>query len=391
MAKRQRISVAPPLARFGSDDLRKLRRHLAEQNSKTSAVEVSRLPELQLQPDGTVKPSRSGSAYRYTTSALQRVCTMASSGLFQLVDDVSGQVRRNNDLDQAYSVADAVTVFNQIIKLRFPARFQGKVKLLWNRKDHLIEGAAGVRYSALENRQLLELAEAAASAATTSVHFQEAAVNGRRLLLRFRQKKPLFAIKNGEDKEEFYGGIHFANSELAGECSVRASVMLTRGVDGTSSLGSPVSDEKSSGGGRVVHTGKDLLPRVQQLVNEVLASFEQLSDQRKAMRELTKLPLQLTSADAKDKRSKELRRRLRVAGMQPGLTQRVLSATIQFGSIDPGRRQAAGYVPAAAIQSRTAFDLYTTITREARRLPATTRESAEQVAFKLLTGKIQIT
>lgn len=388
MAKQTRltISVRPERERFGPEGQRKLQAYLRKQRADTKSTDVSAKSELLLTERGTVQPLRDRE-YRYTTPALSKVCQMACSSLFPVIDDVSGQSRKLEESTSAYSLQQAVDIFNAVIELRFATRFQGQVKLLWNRGTRRIEGAAGLRYSHLENHQLLELAQSAASAATTALDFHEAAVDGRRLLLRFVQPNPLFKVRVGDDSEPYFGGIHFVNSEIAGECSVRAAVLLVRGGHGTSALGSYVNE---GSGGRVVHTGRDFQERVQTLMQNVLAQFEKLDAKRKSLQRLVRTPLGLTTTDDKNNRVRAVKRAVQRAGLKPGLAQRAVESMMYFGSNPPGRRKPVGYVGKKALSERTAYDLYNSLTREALLLPAEARESAEQAAFQILTNKVQL-
>jgi hypothetical protein len=382
------ISVSPDRQRFERNELVKVQAYLHEQKRKTLSTEVTSLSELQLNKQGEVNPHSRGVSYRYTTPALLKVCQMAASSLFQVVDDVAGQTRKPNELSSAYSRPAAIEIFNAVMKLRFEPRFQSKAKLLWNRLTHQIEGAAGVRYSHLENNQLLELAESAASAATTRLVFHEAAIDGRRLLLRFVQAKPLFTIRTPDGPEPYYGGIHFVNSELAGECSVRAAVLMVRGGRNTSALGSYVSEGGS--GGRVVHTGHDFNVRVQELMQTVVATFETLGVHHKDLQRLTRQPLGLVSVEAKDKRNKALQTILTRAGLKPGIAKRVLQAVQYFGSSPVGRKKPIGYVSKSQLAGRTAYDLYNALAGVAVLLPVAARESAEQAAYSIMTGKVRV-
>jgi hypothetical protein len=348
---------------------------------------VSKAADLQLDSRG-----RLPGGFRYTVTGLQAVCRAASPGLYQLVTELAGCNRdAAKDPRDDYSFPEAIEIFNRVIARRFDHRFLDKQRVVRDGRTKLVEGLVGPKYSIVENIDFFERATDAASQ-VTNMPLSEAVLAGRRLILRFAAPKPLFSLavpdanvpEFGRGADAFHAGLHFLNSEIGGDASLRAAVMLRRAADGTASLGRWL-------GGRRVHTGRELMRRVAMVFSEA-ASVEQDADRlRVRMLALRSESLGLKAAgpDARIERLRAIMSWLQAQAIQARVAERAVVDALYRGAYG-----VPGAVPAAPDEigpsSRTAFDLYIALTTQGQDLYVTGRETTEQVAYRMLLGRIKL-
>jgi hypothetical protein len=227
------------------------------------------------------------------------------------------------------------------------------------------------------------MARDAVAASTARVRFHEAALAGRRFMVRFVHRQPLFkiAVPNW-GTEEFFGGFHFSNSEIAGEASVRAAVLLLRMPTGTVALG-------RFGKGRLPHVGKDFSKKLGRMFQAVLSIPQDVATVRARVMGLHDVPLDLGGPEAEREAQLDyLALVLHRQGIPKTLARRIAISALHYGSYESGDRPRR--LDAGVIGRRDAYDLYTALTREAQHLPLSVRETAEQAAYGLLYGKVKL-
>jgi len=375
------LYVYPEIHKYTNEEEDDFLEKLADVARHTRLDHVTLAKQLQIDEQG-----RTADGYRLTSTAFKQVCSVAGKGLDRLVTDLCGVFRSPEDPRSDYSVAEAVRIYNLTLALRFANRFVGNIQVIRNTRDSRIEGLVGRKYNYLANRAVYDMAHEAVSGAYRPVRFYEANLWGRRLSMRFIHQDPLFdipATAPGVDRERFHGGYGFSNSEVGGEASVRASMLICRERDGATAVGTGFS-------GRVVHTGspKRFLQKLNKMFASVMAADQDADELKRRMLGLRNVPLKLGGPEAEHEHQVDyLSLFLHRFDIPKALARRIVLATIQSGSEPlmtyrtPDRRTMA---------ARTAFDLYSVIAREARGFAMPIRETAEQAAYSLLMGKVKL-
>lgn len=378
------LSVEPDARRFTSGQAGALLQHLQESESSSLFYPITADREVLFDADGRTVAGQS----RFTHWAFFQLCQAVSPGLHRLVMDLSGMNRSAEAPRSDYSFSDAVAVLNLMIRRRFSSKLYGH-HLLRDRRTNVIHGVVGSNYRWLPNKDLYDRTNTIVRASRRPMQFHEAVLNGRWLMLRFRQTDPFFSVPGPESEDPFYSGFHFSNNEV-GLASVRAAAILLRGQDWTASMTPVVRLVHSSGRG------------FEQKLEMILAGVaERLRDpmfyQQNVLSRLLPVLLGLgrDSAGAwRDERSERRRRddlahsltRKKISG---SLARRIISSVVAIGSYD-GPRAEMTRTMRSTWATRTVYDLYNAIGREARRLSIGWQEKAEQLAYALLTGRLAI-
>jgi hypothetical protein len=278
----------------------------------------------------------------------------------------------------------ALRWLNDIIKLRFK-RIRG-YSLVIDQEKQVIEGIVGRKYAFLSNLELYNRAKVFIAASKRPAVFSDAVLHGRRIMLRFRDKDPLFQIdRKAGSTEPFYGGFHFANSET-GDCSIKASAVIVRQWGNTKAI------SEFADGSKIAHVkGRAFEQRFTDLLNRVRIKSDEITKYRTGLQRLMQLrlgfaPLGGGEGGYNEQVISTLETRLQRQGLGAEIAAAVVRHTMHFGSyradvVDPTKKPEEFYA------KRTAYDLYNAITYRAKSLPIEEQEKAEQVAFKMLTGK----
>lgn len=387
------IAVQPKCYRFKEQaegqNMDALRRILQAQDS-TEPVEINCPEDVMLNRQGKVQRT-----FRLTTTALSQLCSALAPGLSQLVGNLSGLRRKDTEDDEwkVYDPLEAIHIINNLIRLRFKHRLEGH-GLIMDMRNARVEGVVGPRYKFLSNLELLDRANEFARDLDPSARFLEAALAGRRLVLRYRDATRLFSLPAPNDKREpFYRGWHFSNSEI-GDCSVRTGMLIVRQWRRTSSL---------MGVGRLVHVkGGNFGPKINDLFQKLQRTadseinthnFSELAD------DLQQESLRLGGDPvAHVKRSQSLIGKLARGKFPKLLAKRTLNHALASGSYRVDRVE-GGQHPTydapdpgllGAFRGRNAYDLYNALTEIARGAAPEQQELAESLAYKLLLQRFKV-
>ena len=371
------LYVQPEHRVFAAADEGRLVKALDRLVRDTLAAEVGSLAELKLNPDGTL-----ADGYRYTKPALRQVCTLACAGLYQAVVDLAGLEAGPGDPPE-HDPPLAIRTFNRAVELRL-GRFLGQQRLIRHVRLRRIEGLIGPRYAPLENADFFARAREVAAGKPRPAAFAGATLAGRRLTARFADADPLFEVPGPDGPDAYRGGLHLTNSEIGGESTVRAAVILRRDRDGTTSLGPFL-------GGRRTHTGKDFARMVAVVFAAATAAEQDPRKLRAGLLRLRAEPLGLGFDLDEDRQARvaALASRLLEHGVPKALGTRAVLDALYRGAEGP-----VGLPPRllsrAELESRTAFDLYAALTGVGASGYAGPLESVEQSAYKLLTGALKL-
>jgi hypothetical protein len=365
------LSVRPDSYLFESHEYSGLTQALIENERATLVTPVSCLNDLLLTEQGTTV-----NGFRYSDVALAQAGTYLAPGLTQSIYDISGQFRNPKVDKKFYSGELAVDVFNRLIKLRYDKQLCG-LQLIKNVKTKTIDGLAGAKYRYMANSDFLD--RAALPLKRLSAKFHLAFLYGRQLVIRHMLPSTTYNIAG----EEYSAGLHFANAEIGGQ-SIRAAIMLIRNITGDSALGAFTG----SAGGRVAHKGRDFEKKLHSLLDGMLRKLPPKKDVEEGGRLLDSNKLLLDKDTAK--RSRQLTTAMARKKLSMNFAKKVVSSTAARGKDQTSFVDALPGEMTDVLASRSSYDLFTSLIREARTLPIDQREVAEQFAYSLLTGKYTI-
>lgn len=333
--------------------------------------------------------------YRMTTIAMAHLCRALAPGLFPLLQNLAGMRKRRKQFShEEYSVKSAINLLNSVIRTRFDI-LRSKFRFILDRRNCIIEGVVGPKYHFMSNMDMYEHVRRFFEQMTNPPRFLEGVLSGRRLQLRYKNPERCFALPTPIGKlEPFYCGWHFLNSEL-GDCCVKGSALLFRAWTGAVSL-RPYADNT-----KLVHVRH---PNFNERIYEVFSRVhEQVVDTAKLESKLTRLSRKVLGfsedSDLREKRYTELLNALKKGGLTQQTAEDVIEHTMTQGSYKAGRITAP-FEPASrsfvspevlqAVSGRTSYDLYNSLCVIARKYQPESQEAIEQVAFRLLNGKLKL-
>ncbi len=359
---------------FASHEEASLHSMLREVDAHTVLVPISSpRTDLYLQED----TGRTANGYVYTDNSFAQMCSFVSPGLGILVNDISGQYRKAGEEKQFFSGELAIRMLNELIKLRYERKLGG-LQIVRNTQDKTIDGIVGAKYRYLANSELLS----SLTQMLNKAHkFHEAFLYGRQLVVRYIDTTKSYTLSN----EEFTSGFHFGNSEI-GEKSLRAAAVLVRKLTGNCILYPFKGDE----GARIIHTGKDFEKRFYTLIDTIVNATLSPDDLQKYDAQICGKSLKL-GKDDHQRRAKQLAQILSRKTLTNEFTTKVVtSAIVQGRDIKSTMIDALPSEQTQIMASRTVFDLIVALIREATLLNIAHREFAENLAYKLLLGWVDV-
>jgi hypothetical protein len=370
------LIARPEAYAFDANEVAALRTALIEANRNTLITPVGAPTDVMLNAD----TGHLLNDYRYSDVAMAQICSLVAPGLLQLVLDVCGQWRKAGEDKRYFSGPHAIDIFNRMVRLRFDRKLAG-MQLVRDTRNKTVDGLVGMRYRYLSNEDFFGRVEQTYQGTTRQ--FREACLYGRQLVIRYTI--PVEAQIVELIGERFIPGFHFANTEVGGK-SIRSAVMLIREHDNSCVL-SPYSD---SSGGRVVHSGKSFDRRLHGLLSNIAYRVPPKNQLLQGAQRLDMRKLELGGPNH-EKAVRSLTTALRRKKLNLGFAKRVVSSAATKGRGDDD--SLADRMPderRLVLESRTYYDLFVALIREARQLPIDQRETAEQVAYAMLTGKVSI-
>ena len=365
------LIVIPESYLFEAHEEIELRRMLIEIDRHTIVTPVgSSNGDLTLNEEG-----HTSTGFTYSNIALAQLCALIAPGLAQLVLDLTGQWRKPGEDRRLYSMELAREVLNRCIRLRFDRRLAG-LQLVRNTKTKVIDGIVGAKYRYNDFFDRISKV-----CPTRHAKFHEACLYGRHLVARYinqRTDSGQYVLAG----EPYTFGYHFANSEIGGK-SVRASSLIVRCETGECAL----TPFNGVSGGRVVHSGRDFEKRLHELFDQIIRTLPDVTDLESCGIRLEDKNLGL-GTDDHERRVRYLVQILTRRKLTQDIARRVVASAASIGS--DKNDSLVDQLPSdqrAVLTTRTAYDLFVALIREARKLPIDQREIAEQVAHVLLTNK----
>lgn len=373
---RSQLFCRPKAHTFLTDDVQRLERHLAHTERHTTAHPITDEAELLLDDDN--KTQRGG--YRYTARSFRQISAHLARGLCNLLLDVSGDLPRAGIGSELLDIRQSRRIFNDMVGLRFG--LLGKHRLLRNEQDKTIDGLVSHQHKFLDNRALLDAATDGVLSHKPDVGFYAASVISRRAAFWYRSREPLFKLDVDGRLWPFHYGYYFHNSETIG-MSVRGGVVIYT-PQGTCMA--PMSRESM-----VKHIGKDFNARMNRMLQYTLETDLRTDELQEGAMRLLRTPLGYAGLDQQGRQNyeKRLKYAFRDAGVTRSLSYDYLDDALYVGR--NAKRPSRMIRAERLFATRAFFDLFCSVVRLARRLPATQRELSEQAAHKMLTGNFTMT
>lgn len=312
--------------------------------------------------------------FRFTAAAFRQVCALLSPGLYRLATDLAGVYPRAQSAREEFSRAEAIHVYNSVLKRRFTTRLEG-IRLIRHLEAKRIDGALGARYRWLDNRTFWLHVEEAVRRESLTIRFLGANLSGRRLSLRFANSKALADLPNGG---RVHPGYLFVNSEIGGEAPVHGSTLLLTTNPRGYVLGPVLT------GQRLIHVGRSFDQRLEALTQEVLnttfdPNWVKLAYRHAATR---KLDIPENRAERKERLAK-LVRWLQKRDVPTQLARRAVDAAV-LGCPARAADPSPFFTEMVSYPEITLFDLYNALLQCAKPLAPAVRERLERAAYALL-------
>lgn len=366
------LCVYPPVTEYGRGDLRKLRRRLDETDRSTRFENVVMPEEIIIDPSGETR--RGG--FRFTNTGLSQVASELAPGLLQLVSDIWGLSKGETGTHQDRDYQAALDIFNRVVSTRFH-RLEGKL-LVVNDRDKLIEGVVTRNYRLFENPKFLETVLEVVGGQPVDVDFHAAILAGRRLILRFKSRKPLCFHTAGTKKYPVHVGYYYRNSEIKG-VSVKAAraVFLPHGTATWAAKGGRRT--------RMAHAGANFENRREAVIRSVLIdSIKEVLPVREQLQKLNSKPLGLGRTPAeRDKRIKELTSTICGKSLPQWAARDIMEYAVYTGHGGVTALPSSGN-----LANRTLFDIFCALVKLAPNYDLDRRETLEHLAYDVLRERI---
>jgi hypothetical protein len=217
---------------YGRGDVGRLAEDLASASSATLVSEPMGPAELTMASDGTLP-----GGYRFTQQGLSQVCSELAPGLFRLILDLSGELRRPDEAHECYSAIEAIALYNSLLRRRFHQKVLDRVRLVKNARALTIDGIVGLKHVLLDNADFFRRVNRNDVISKGRLVFVQATLTNRRLSLRYASPKRLCVDPDGT---AWHPGSWLCNSEVGRESPASGSPLLYVHGPGLFALGRPV-------------------------------------------------------------------------------------------------------------------------------------------------------
>lgn len=371
-----RSIFAPVVAfSFAADQLEECRSFLEARSASTESVPIVEEPQLVMGPDGRILEN----GYRFNTVGFGALTSALSVGLSQLFNELSGEnVRQLKMLGRSTDIAAAVSIYNTTLRVRFDALRERN--LLVNHREHAVEGFLGLNHRLLDNSVFLETVTNELNDKQPQAEFFRAELLGRELRLYFIDPKSRRTDIYTDPRHTFAAGWYFSNREDAGN-AIRASTCLY------TKFGAALS--KSGSGGRLNHTGADLVGRTAILAGHIAERAIDMDFVAKRVQELCRLSLDFspdkTTMDAATDKWVAYLMKFKVP--REDAKQIVKNAAVVGADTEP--RDPIAIYTKEVLRTRTAYDLFCAILRCSRGQYHVLRDLLQTTALQLLLPELK--
>jgi hypothetical protein len=359
-----------PAFSFSASQFEECRNFLEARSASTESVPVVDEAQLVMAADGRITES----GYRFNPIGFRALSSVLSVGLSQLFNELSGEnVRQLKTLGKATDIAAAVSVYNTTLRVRFDALRERN--LLVNHRERTIEGFLGLDHRMLDNSVFLETVRNELHDKQPAAEFFRAELLGRELRLYFIDPTSRRTDIYTDPRHTFAAGWYFSNREDTGN-AIRASTCLYTkfGV----ALSSPGS------GGRLNHTGADLVGRTAVLAGKVSERVIDMNFVAQRTRALTSLSLEFSddraSMEAANEKWLSYLMKFKIPRED---AKQIIKNTTTVGA-DIEARDVMDVFTKEVLRTRTAYDLFCSILRCSRGHYHTLRDQLQTTALQIL-------
>lgn len=317
--------------------------------------------------------------WKFTNPALGKYCRALCPGLAPLVTNMLEEKEAGPADVQA-----VIDVINRIASAR-ASKLQGYNWLIDSSTGRVL-GLVSAKYRMTFSFDLMEHVHSYVLA-SRRLGFFDASIYHRRISLRFVGKEPSFTLPVGDSTEPFFSGFYFGNSEV-GDYAIHAAPLILRGWTRCGAI-APSHEE----GGRLMHVKmKKFNQKLYTVLDSSLLSKDQLAEMRASFMQMRETALGVgTTAAAQKKNLEALIDRFQAAGLTTGASRALIGTMVTTGSYKWDRLLPNTSVIAATAR-RNFYDLWNALTSEGAKMSSVIeRETAENLAFKMLIGKFLFT
>lgn len=371
-----RIAAPPRLTEYLAKDAGKLSQDLSLVDDYSVFEPVSDPREIMLGPDCKTVMGKSV----LSTVALSQICRTICPGLIKVVLDLSGISCTGSERPAQTGLA--LDVYNSLVRNRFDL-MEAK-SLVRDLKTRRIDGIIGAGYRQLSNMEFYNMVQDSISVDSVPMKFQRAALLGRTLVMCYTQARSFTT-----EPEPYSLGLYFSNSEV-GDCSVKIADMVYR----TSTNERAIRPVRR---GRLIHTGRDFSARVRKAVYNACNNFNNYSvglakKLKGSLKELPTCSLGFQGLNEKEAhvRIDELVSRLARRGLGSQLAERALYSALYQGLDSSVPKKYEISIKRSQWGTRTGYDLFVALIRDAAGRSLSVRESEEKVAYDLLLNRSAI-
>lgn len=342
----------------------------------TELADVERIDDLRLDQYG-----RTRKGYRLTREAFARGSQLLSPGMAKMLSDIAGESVTPKRMEFV-SARLAINIWNEMLSLRFPLLLSQR--LILNAHNKTIDGFISSRHRYLGNLDLYHgVNDAIENMPALQLSFHAGRLVGRKMAIWLRRGSPAFTVQISGEQRPFYTGYYFTNGEAAGS-SVR----------GTPAVFTPYGvclAQYGKYGRRVSHTGRRFEDRFRGMLELVLSTeLDQATMEQGVINMVTKPLGYLPTWTMKQtrERTKSIVNALVLAGLQKSLALEVVSIGLRGNNADCA--VLADIEAPTVYAARRVFDIFVPLFGFARRSYFSYREKIEQVAFSILTGRLEL-
>lgn len=359
-----------PAFSFSARQLEECRAFLEARSASTESVPVVEESQLLMGPDGRL----SENGYRFNAIGFRALAGVLSVGLAQLFNELSGEnVRQIRTTTRATDIAAAVSIYNATLRVRFDALRERT--LLVNHREQAVEGFLGLDHRMLDNSVFLETVRNELSDRQPQAEFFRAELLGRELRLYFIDPTSRRTDIYTDPRHTFAAGWYFSNREDTGN-AIRASTCLY------TKFGAALSAPGK--GGRLNHTGADLVGRTAILVANVAERVIDMNTVAQRVAALVGLSLEFspdkTTMEAATDKWITYLMKFRITRED---AKQIIRNTVTVGA-DIEARDITDVYTKESLRQRTAYDLFCSMLRCSRGHYHVTRDLLQTTALELL-------
>lgn len=359
-----------PAFSFSASQLEECRAFLEARSTSTESVPLVEESQLLMGPDGRIAEN----GYRFNAIGFRALSGALSVGLAQLFNELSGEnVRQIRTTTRAVDIAAAVSIYNTTLRVRFDALRERT--LLVNHREQSVEGFLGLDHRMLDNSVFLETVSNELRDKQPQAEFFRAELLGRELRLYFIDPKSRRTDIYTDPRHTFAAGWYFSNREDTGN-AIRASTCLY------TKFGAALSSPGK--GGRLNHTGADLVGRTAILAANVAERVIDMNTVAERVAALMRLSMEFstdkTTMDAATDKWTAYLMKFKITRED---AKQIIRNTVMVGA-DLEPRDAMDVYTKESLKRRNAYDLFCAMLRCSRGHYHTLRDLLQTTALELL-------